>query len=290
MEKKFRKILVTGGLGLIGAHIVNRLAFEGYRVIVLDNRNMTEFSLGKRPDGVEFLQGDITNLKDVRFAMEGVDAVFHCAAIARTMETLQKPLRAHAVNATGTLFLLQIAQQCGVKRFVYSSSSILKAPGTPYFVGKQCSEGYCDVFDRLYGLSTISLRYANVYGPGQRQDGGYPNVMAAFAKRIKEKGEILVDGSGEQNRSFIHVDDVVEANMLALNSDLKGAYEIATDEYTSINTIADWFEHETTCVVKYGPERKGDIFTIRLDTEKAEKELGFRAKIPFTSNSIRSYL
>ena len=288
-----KKILVTGGLGLIGSHIVMRLLKEGYHVRIFDIRNASDFALGELPVGVEFIKGDIADFKECFFAVGGCEAVFHCAAVARTVETITDPKRAHEVNATGTLNLLEAAKRHGVKRFVYSSSSICNVDvPTPYKVGKQCGENYASVYGKIYGLSTISLRYANVYGPGQRQDGLYPNVLAAFAKQIKEEGKIQIDGSGQQNRSFIHVDDVVEANMLALNEPraIDGVYDIGTNEYTTIEEIGDWFEEVTGCVVTHGPERKGDIFTIPIRTEFAEFALNFKAKIIFNKEQVKTYL
>lgn len=286
-----KRILVTGGLGLIGAHIVKRLLQEGYRVRILDIRSHENFALGNLPEGVEFIKGDVADFKTCFFAVGGCEAVIHCAAVARTVETIGLPLDAHAVNATGTLNLLESAKRHGLERFVYSSSSICNvAAPTPYFVGKQCGEHYVSVYSDLYKLSTISLRYANVYGPGQRRDGAYPNVLASFAKSRDEKGMVIVDGDGKQNRSFIHVDDVVEANMLALKSDAQGVFEIGTDKYTTIEQIADWFEEVFGCVMAHGPTRDGDIFEIPIDTKKAEEILGFRAKIIFNKEQVKQYL
>lgn len=288
---KIRKVLVTGGLGLIGSHIVRRAIKEGCYVRVIDNRVPDRETLAYfKEHSVFFILGDISNRSDVAQAVDGMDAIFHTAAIARTMETVGDPIRAHAVNATGTLLLLEAARKFGIKRFVHSSSSILYVPETPYFVGKQCAESSVSVWAKLFGLSTISLRYANVYGPGQRQDGAYPNVLAAFAKRWKEDGTILVDGKGDQNRSFIHVDDVVDANWLALVSSQTGVFDIGTDEYTTIEEISDWFSEVTGCVVTHGPAREGDVFTIPISTREAFEVLGFKAKVIFNKEAIKSYL
>lgn len=289
--KKYNKILVTGGLGLIGSHLVMRLLKEGYQVRIFDIRDRSEFALGELPEGIEFIKGDIADFRECFFAVGGCDAIFHCAAVARTVDTIKDPRRSHDVNATGTLNLLESAKRHGVKRFVYSSSSICNvAAPTPYFVGKQCGEHYISVYSDLYKLSTISLRYANVYGPGQRRDGAYPNVLASFAKSRDEKEMVIVDGDGKQNRSFIHVDDVVEANMLALKSDVRGVFEIGTDQFTTIEEIGDWFEEVFGCLMLHGPARDGDIYTIPIDTKKAEEQLGFKAKIIFNKQQIKQYL
>ena len=163
-SREMKRATISGGLGLIGSHIVRRLLDEGVSVRVIDIR-MPETPLDKR---IEFIHGDIFAPHKAEEAVAGVDTVFHCAAIARTMETVGNPLRAQEVNATGTLYLLQASKRAGVKRFVHSSSSILYVPKTPYFVTKQCAESWVSIFAEVYGLSTISLRYANVYGEGQR--------------------------------------------------------------------------------------------------------------------------
>lgn len=280
------KVLVTGGLGLIGSHIAKRLISEGHSVRIFDIRVERTGAADKHLD---FFKGDVALLNDCVQAVKGCDAVIHTAAIARTMETIGDPLRAHDVNATGTLNLLMAAKGAGVKRFVHSSSSILYVPETPYFVGKQCAESYVSIYASLYGLSTISLRYANVYGPGQSQEGAYPNVIASMAKLFKETGVVIVSGDGEQNRSFIHVSDVVTANLKALESQVTGTFDIGTNVYTSINEIASWFK-ELGAVVTHGKERKGDVKTIRINTSKAKNRLKFEAKVVFSKEAIKSYL
>lgn len=277
-----KNILVTGGIGFIGSAIVKRLLKDGYSVRAIDIR-APENPLDER---IEFLHGDITNRFRCEEAMEGIDTVFHTAAVARTMDTVNDPMKAQETNATGTLLLLKAAKDRGVKRFVHSSSSILAVPKTPYFVTKQCAESWVSIFALCYGLSTISLRYANVYGPGQRRDGEYPNVLAAMAKSKENKGKIFVTGTGKQSRSFVHVDDVVEANILAARSKEEGVFDIGTDTYTSILECAEMFE----CPISFIPDRPGDAFTIPIDTFPARKVLKFKAKIPFNKQSIKPYL
>lgn len=283
------KALVTGGLGLIGSHISKRLLEKGYTVRILDIRDFNEYpfySKYKLDDKLEFVHGDIVDVKTCQDAMIGIDVVFHTAAIARTNETVSDPMRAHDVNATGTLNLLLAARDNKVKRFIHSSSSILYVPYTPYFVGKQCAESYVSIFSSLYGMSTISLRYANVFGPGQRRDGAYPNVLAAMAKSKEENGYITVYGDGKQNRSFIHVDDVVDANILALRVNTQRPLDIGSNIYTSVNELAAFFD----CPIHYGEARRGDVYTIKISTKEAKEDLNFEAKIELNRESLKSYL
>lgn len=281
------KALVTGGLGLIGSHIAMRLLQEGYQVNVLDIRPKGEFSLGTLPEAVEFYQGDVCDQTISKVAVIGCEVVFHTAAIARTAETIDDPRRAHEVNATATLQLLEIAKRFGVKRFVHSSSSIVYVgPTTPYAVSKTAAEDYVTLYETLYGLSTISLRYANVYGPGQRRDGAYPNVLASFARDKEEKGYITIFGDGSVTRDFVHVDDVVAANLIAMKSRQVGPFDICSGEYQTVKKLAELFD----CEIRYAAERPGDTKLIALDPRRAREVLGFQAQVLFNKQSISSYL
>lgn len=281
------KALVTGGLGLIGSHIVMRLLKDGHQVRILDKRDLTELPLGTMPLEVEFHRGDIAEIYDCHRAMNGIDVVFHTAAIARTAETITDPMGANRTNVDGTLNLLQMAKVWKVKRFVHSSSSIVyTGPSTPYAVGKIAGEHYVTLFGKLYNLSTISLRYANVYGPGQRRDGAYPNVLASFARDKAEKGYITIYGDGSVTRDFVHVDDVVEANMLALKSEQQGHFDICSGEYHTIKELSALFD----CEVRYADDRPGDTKLISLDPMAARDCLGFMAQIQLNKQSISSYL
>lgn len=282
------KALVTGGLGLIGSHIVMKLLERGHQVRVFDIRPLTEWPLsGGFPQDVEFYQGDVADLYDCHKAVKDCEVIFHTAAIARTAETIGEPLRAHAVNVTGTLNLLQIAKALGIKRFINSSSSIVYVGNTtPYAVSKRAAEDYVSLYEKLYGLSTISLRYANVYGEGQRRDGEYPNVLAAFARDKAAKGYITIFGDGSVKRDFVNVDDVADANMCALYQDVVGIYDIAFGEYHDVKSLAERFD----CEIRYEPERPGDAPIIELDPFWAKNDLGFKAQIPLDNKSLKPYL
>ena len=282
------KILVTGAAGFLGSHIVDRLLADGHEVVGLDNLltgsldNLAEHisfahaaQVVSKNDRFEFVLGDITDRAKVDEVMAGVEAVIHTAAIARTPWTIEDPMLSHEVNATGTLILLEAARKHGVKRFVHSSSCIVYVPNTPYYVSKLCAEEYVILYRKLYGLSTISLRYQNLYGKRQSEKPPHPNVFAAFRASKKEHGKIFITGDGTQTRDFTHVSDAVEANMLALQGHANGWTDICRGVSTSLNQVVRYFD----CPVEYIPEREGDIKNLLGTPGYAETLLGFKAKV-----------
>ena len=280
------KILVTGAAGFLGSHITDRLLADGHEVVGLDNlltgnvHNLDEHLAsvdGSNPGNprMSFIVGDIQDRELLSRIMPGIDAVIHTAAIARTPWTIEDPLLAHDVNATGTLNLLEAARVAGVKRFVHSSSCIVYVPNTPYYVSKLAAEEYVLLYQKLYGLSTISLRYQNLYGKRQSEAPPHPNVFAAFRASKKNEGKIFITGDGEQTRDFTHVSDAVEANMLALNKQgAFGAMDICLGSSVTLNEAVAYFD----CPVVYVDEREGDTKHLRGDPNKAEEVLGFTAK------------
>lgn len=283
-----QKILVTGVAGFIGSHVAERLIKEGYDVVGVDNMHTGLQENLKRIPRVDFIHFDITDYYAVVWLIYTgkFDAIIHTGAIARTQDTIDDPILAHKVNATGTLNLLTASKDTTVKRFVHSSSSILNSPYTPYYVGKLCAEEYARIFPSIYGLSTISLRYANVYGDGQSQEGSYPNVLASFARSKRENGCITIYGDGSVTRDFVHISDVVEANILALKSKATGVYDIGSGIYYDIKSLAEMFD----CPIRFEAPRKGDIQHIELDVSPAKEVLGFEAKVRVEDALKRDYL
>lgn len=276
------RILVTGAAGFLGSHIVDRLLADGHEVYGVDNlltgslENLSQ-NMGDTPNKFIFINADITD-REVMLRLikeRGIEAIIHTAAIARTPWTIEDPLLSHDVNATGTLNLLEAARLAGVKRFVHSSSCIVYVPNTPYYVSKLCAEEYVLLYQKLYGLSTIALRYQNLYGKRQSEKPPHPNVFAALRASKKQNGKLLITGDGEQTRDYTHVSDAVEANMLALNSEAHGAMDICYGKGVSLNDVAPYFE----CPVEYIPEREGDVKHLLGKPEQAERELGFKAKV-----------
>lgn len=251
------KYIVTGGAGFIGSNLVDALINEGHEVIVIDN-----LSTGKQENinsKAELVVCDISNkdyFQKIEEVSSGVDTIFHLAALARVQPSIENPNEFNKVNVNGTLNVLNIARQFGVRRVVYSASSSAYGdasifptpenhptdPLSPYGLQKLIGEQYCRVFYHCYGLETVSLRYFNVFGERQSLDGAYKLVMGIFADQ-RIKGEPLtITGDGEQRRDFTYVGDVVRANILASQSKLVGKGEsinIGNGDNRSVNQIAD---------------------------------------------------
>ncbi len=295
----YSKILVTGGTGFIGSHLVDRLMKEDYEVVVLDNlssgriRNVKHhLNSGK----FHLTEGDIRSSEDVKKAVKNVDAVFHLAAIVSVPLSVENPFLVNDVNLTGTLNLLQASLEADVKRFIYASSCAVYGevdrlpidelcptnPISPYAVSKLAAEYYCKVFCENYGLDTLCFRYFNVYGP--RQVGGsYAGVITQFVHRLKQRKPPIIYGDGEQTRDFVYIDDVVEADMLALKCSQcsGGTVNVGTGKPTTINELAslliEFFGQAHTKPV-YEAAREGDIRNSQADIGKAQRMLGYKPK------------
>lgn len=268
-----QKIIITGGAGFIGSHLAKRLVKDGHQVIILDN--LLTGNINNVPEGAEFIHADINDFKRIEPLFEGVDTVFNMAAIARTPWTIDEPLLSHEVTATGALNVLEASKRHAVKRLVHSSSCILYVPNTPYYVAKLAAEEYTRIYHELYGLSTVALRYSNVYGPGQSELGPSPNVFASLRRDKKKHGTIFITGDGEQTRDYTHVNDIVEANILAAGSKESGAYYVGTGISTSLNEVAPYFE----CPVVYTEERLGDIKHLVRDGSEFREKFGWEPKV-----------
>jgi nucleoside-diphosphate-sugar epimerase len=256
MSLDFSKILVTGGAGFIGSHIVDRLLYEGIKVKVLDNistgekNNLVHHQNNK---SLEFIVGDIRDFDLVRKLVKDVDAVIHEAALVSILRSIEDPLLSNEINVRGTLNLLKACADAHIKRFVLASScavygdsetlpnheNAIPMPLSPYAVDKLAIENYAKVFHKVYGLETVSLRYFNVYGSRQKY-GPYSGVISIFIKRILENKPPIIFGNGNQTRDFVNIKDVVEANILALsNTNVAGkVFNIGTGRPTKINKLA----------------------------------------------------
>jgi UDP-glucose 4-epimerase len=208
--------------------------------------------------------------------------VFHFAAIARTPWTIEDPILCMATNLMGTTVVLEVARQMKIKRVVLSSSSVVYAAETPYKASKlgleQIALAYCEMF----GMSIICLRYSNVYGPRQSEEGPSPNVFAALRKSKKDTGRLALTGDGEQTRSYTHVSDIVEGNWLAMQSDWCGNLDLTTGLSTTLNDVAKYFD----CPIDYIPERHGDIKHISQSPIEAKQVLGWEAKVKLADGII----
>jgi nucleoside-diphosphate-sugar epimerase len=299
---KTRSVLVTGGAGFIGSHLVPQLLKEGHSVTVLDN-----LSAGKLEnlEGVldhpkfMFQRGDIRDKTIPNEVFDGVDSIIHLAALIDISASVADPIQNHEINVNGTFNILHAAIKHNVKKFVFASSTavygdaktlplqenIALHPISPYAASKIAGEAYCSAFASCFGLETIALRFFNIYGL-RSENSPYSGVITKFLQRLI-KGEVLtIDGDGEQTRDFIHVSDIVKAVILALEQEgLKGeVFNVCTGVPTSINQLAATLKTVTgkSLKVKYGPARLGDIRSNYGNPAKAAENLGFKASVNLT--------
>ncbi len=251
-----KRVIVTGGAGFIGSHLAEELSARSYQVTILD-----DLSAGKRSNidslrdksHIEFVQGSITDLPQLQKLFQGCDYIFHQAALARVLRSIEDPLTVNQVNITGTLNVLLAARDNSVKKVVFASSSsvygdasalpqlenMIPSPLSPYALTKLAGEYYSTIFKQLYGLATVCLRYFNVYGPRQDPHSQYAMVIPAFIDRVAHNLPPVIYGDGEQSRDFTFIQDVVQANILAAESDAEGVYNIGSGHNITINQLAE---------------------------------------------------
>jgi len=295
------KFLVTGGAGFIGSNITEALVEKGEEVRVIDN-----LSTGKKEnlepflDKIEFIEGpegDLCDIEVAKKAVEGVGYIFHEAALPSVPRSVRDPISSNNANVSGTLNLLCAARDAGVKRLVYASSSSVygespvlpkkedmsSEPLSPYAVSKLAGELYCKAFYRVYGLETVSLRYFNVFGPRQDPSSQYAAVIPKFIKAMLKKENPFIYGDGTQTRDFTYVENVVNANLLAIESrDAVGkVFNISYGSSRSINQLVKSLNKilGENIKSKYEKERPGDIMYSRGDISSAENILGYRPKV-----------
>ena len=276
------KILITGGAGFIGSHIAEYY-HQCAEVRVLDNlrsgsaRNLAGLN-------VDFIRGDVRDRIKLAKAMEGVDYVFHLAAMIGVPESMQNPLDCVDINVNGTLMVLEEAARAGVKKLCYASSAavygnadnILRRedmcsdPDSVYAVTKLDGEHYCKIFSETGRLKTVSLRYFNVFGPRQDPASAYAAAPAVFCNRAIHGQKITIFGDGEQSRDFVYVDDVVKVNAFFMENDLEGVYNVATGKSVSINELVNriLFMTDSQSEVEHKSERPGDIRHLQASTDK----------------------
>lgn len=299
--------LVTGGAGFIGSHLVEGLLAHGYSVRVLDNfATSTRENLKHLTDKIELLEGDIRNLTTMHMAMRKVDFVFHHAALPSVARSVEHPEESNAVNIAGTLNVLIAARDEKVKRVVYASSSsvygnapqlpkvetMMPDPLSPYAVGKLAGEQYARVFQQLYGISTVTLRYFNVFGPRQDPTTQYAGVIAKFISCALEGKTYPVDGDGEQSRDFTYVENVVRANLAAAEARLETAtlMNIAIGTRVTLNQIIALLNQITGQKLQavHGPDRVGDVRHSQANIERAKELLDFAPTIDLREGLTRT--
>jgi UDP-glucose 4-epimerase len=283
------RVIVTGGAGFIGSYIVEELARRGNQVIIIDNlstgkKSNLEPVLGRK--NIELIEGSIMNLTLLRRLFAGADYVFHQAALPSVPRSIKRPRTSHDANITGTLNVLLAARDKGVKKVVYASSSSVYGdtptlpkteemtpnPQSPYAVTKLAGEYYCQVFNKIYGLDTVCLRYFNVYGPRQDPDAPYAAVIPLFFRNALEGKAPVIFGDGEQSRDFTYVKDVATANIQAAESNATGVFNLGNGQRVTINRLAQLIiglaGNKNVKPVYHDP-RPGDVMHSLADIKKA---------------------
>jgi len=298
----FSKILVAGGAGFIGSHIVDRLLEEDIDVTVLDNfysGQLTNLNQHKGNKRFRLIEGDVRSFNLVKSIVKDMDAVFNDAAVVSVPRSMEDPLLANEVNVAGTLNLLKACLDSSVKRFVQASSASVYGntetlplkedfplkPISPYAVSELAAENYARVFCSSYGLETVCLRYFNVYGPRQPFNA-YSGVITIFLNQLMQNEQPIVFGDGKQTRDFIYVADVVQANMLALRTKKAEGevFNVATGTASSINELVLNLQEimgKKDLKPVHKASRAGDIKHSCASVEKAEKILGYKPQCSF---------
>lgn len=295
-----QRVLVTGGAGFIGSHLVDQLVADGHNVLVLDNLSTGSLQNLKRYLGArsfQFMKGDLRDRSALRTALRGVEVVFHEAAQVNVFASIADPILTNDVNVKGTLNLLEASAKSGVRRLISASSSSVYGeygmkrlkedftprPRSPYAVSKLAAEGYCLAFSRLGKLETASLRYFNVYGP-RRVCRSYGGVVTAFLRRVLNNEAPIIHGDGRQTRDFVHVRDVVEANMLAMNANKADGqvFNIGTGVRTSIRSLAKMIidaSGKKNVHAIHAPLPSEDLRHNCANIEKASRMLGYSPSV-----------
>ena len=294
VNSKERLALVTGGAGFIGGHLVEGLLRAGWLVRVIDDLSAgSEQNLAHAMDRIEFTRGDIRDADLLGRIMDGVEVVFHHAAMASVPGSIAMPLLSNSINADGTLLVLEAARQSGVRRVVYAASSAVygnsevlpkvetlpAAPLSPYALQKYTGEVYCRLYSAFYGLETVALRYFNVFGPRQDPNSDYAAVIPCFVTAAVAGKPPVIYGDGDQTRDFIYVKNAVQANLLAADAErASGAViNIAAGKRTSLNGLWQSIRKivGTDLEASYAAPREGDVRDSVADLALASDLLGY---------------
>jgi nucleoside-diphosphate-sugar epimerase len=292
------KYLVTGGAGFIGSHIVKRLVDHGSRVRVVDNLSTGQ---ARRLDtvrtSIQFVEGDLAEEAIAREVVDGVDFVLHQAAVPSVQRSVADPVATNRANVTATVNLLEACRKAQVRRIVFAASSSAYGdtevlpkhedmppnPLSPYALQKVVGERYCKLYHDLYGLETVSLRYFNVFGPQQDPHSEYSAVIPKFITRLLANQTITIHGDGEQSRDFTFIDNVVEANLLALKGPNAAGkmYNIGCGERVTLNRLVVLLEQQLSvkAQVNFGPPKAGDVRHSLADIERAKAMLHYHPRI-----------
>ena len=301
------RVLVTGGAGFIGSHLVSALLERGSRVTVLD-----DFSTGRSENlqrltgNLEVIEGSVTEPSALDTGFEGVHAVFHLAAMPSVARSVEDPLQSHENNATGTVAVLNRARRCGAKVVYAGSSSAYgdqdagskvetqrESPLSPYAVSKLAGELYCRSFAEVYGLPVVVTRFFNAFGPRQVPDSPYSGVVAAFCFSLLDGNRPRIDGDGRQTRDFTYVEDVVQGVCLAMETELPGCpvINLATGESHTVLELLEILQSHagTKADPIHAPPRPGDVRHSCADIGTAREVLGYQPRVSFTQGLARTY-
>lgn len=301
------RILITGGAGFIGSNLAAAFVERGEDVIVFD-----DFSSGMRinlsdvQDRLQVVQASICDKDALSSAMEGVNYVFHQAAIPSVPRSVDDPVSSHDINSTGTLNVLLAARDANVRRLIYAASSsaygdsetlpkietMPVAPKSPYAADKLHSEHLCRVFYENYGLDTVALRYFNVFGPRQRPDSDYAAAIPKFITKLLANESPIVFGDGLQSRDFTYIDNVVHANLLAMTAERAAGevFNVGVGDRIDLNTLIQTIREVIGCEAEteYAPERAGDVKHSLASIDKARDLLGFEPVVSLAEGLQRT--
>ena len=295
------KSIVTGGAGFIGSHLVDKLVDLGHEVVVIDNESSTCHNQFYYNGRASYYTYDIADYDAVRLLFDGVDYVFHLAAESRIQPSIDNPLLCFRTNALGTSVVLQCARETGVKRVMYSSTSSAYGINTPplvetmtedclnpYSVAKVAGEKMCKMYSDLFGLETIVFRYFNVYGVREPLKGSYAPVIGLFLRQFKANEQLTIVGDGEQRRDFTHVDDIIQANINAMNyvaqegdNYFGTVFNVGTGINHSVNEIAALISDN----VSFIPPRAGEARETKANNDKIRSVLNWEP-----TNKIEDYI
>ncbi|MDO8428081.1 MAG: SDR family oxidoreductase [Candidatus Diapherotrites archaeon] len=295
------KVVVTGGAGFIGSHLVEKLVEKNFNVTVIDN-----LFAGKKENlknvwkDIEFVKGNILDSKLLNSCFKDADFVFHEAALRSVRVSVKKPVTYASVNILGTIKVLEAAKQQNVKRVIYASSSsiygnqkifpvkehFLPNPQNPYAASKACAEQYCKMYSQLFGLETIALRYFNVYGPRQDYLSEYGTIFPIFVNQLLHNKSPTIFGDGKQARDFTYVADVVEANWKAMRASKKAvgeSFNVCNGKTVSVNQVFSLISKALgkTIQPNYVSVRAGEVQKTHGEPSKARKLLGLQCKMSF---------
>jgi len=293
-----KRYMITGGAGFIGSNIAEALLKKGIEPVIFDN-----FTTGRREnledlEGVKIIEGDLKNLDEIKAAMEGVEVVFHEGALPSVAKSINDPVKSNKNNIDGTVNLLLAARDAKVRKVIYAGSSsaygnsetlpkietMKENPISPYAISKLTAEQFCKVFRSVYGLDTVVLRYFNIFGPKQDPSSPYSGVISLFATKLLNNEQPIIHGDGEQSRDFTYIENAVNANLLAAESDAAGGESINTACGARV-TLNELFRimrdivgaHDIEPI--YSEPRIGDVRHSLADISKAKELLGYEVAV-----------